>query len=145
MTVLFTPLGLAYGALYSAVLLVRPHKVVVVTSREAVGSLYAALDAARFYHPSFEVESHTLDDALAGFEEGRLLAKFLVRSGTDGDNVVNLSGGTLVLQDCARSTAYALRHEGKPVREIAVVDRRTPEEQRRLPFVVGEMVEVPPL
>lgn len=147
MTVLFTPLGLAYGALYSAVLLVRPHKVVVVTSREAVGNLYAALDAARFYHSSFEVESHTLDDALAGFEEGRLLAKFLVQAGAghEGTNVVNLSGGTLVLQDCARSTADALRRAGKPVREIAVVDRRTPEEQRRVPFVVGEMVEVPPL
>ena len=34
MTVLYSPLGLAYGTLYSAVLLTRPARVVVVTSPE---------------------------------------------------------------------------------------------------------------
>jgi hypothetical protein len=41
--------------------------------------------------------------------------------------------------------ADILRDSEKPVREVAVVDRRNPEEQRRSPLVVGELVEVPPL
>jgi hypothetical protein len=50
-----------------------------------------------------------------------------------------------VLQDCVRSVADILRAKGRDVREVAVVDRRTAEEQRRVPLVVGELVEVPPL
>jgi hypothetical protein len=153
MTVLFSPLGLAYGTLYSAVLLVRPQRVVVVTSPQAVGNLYAALDAARFYHSNFEFEAHILHDPLMGFEEGRHLARRLIlRGGTQ--NVVNLTGGTTVLQDCVRSVADLLRREPQApeageaqfrVREVAVIDRRPMEEQTRSPLVVGELVEVPPL
>ena len=144
MTVLFTPLGLAYGSLYSAVLLVRPRRVVVVTSKEAIVNLHTALDAARFYHTSFEVETHLLEDPLAGFGEGRALARFLAVS-ADGHNVVNLTGGTTALQDCVRSVADILRGQNTSVREVAVVDRRHADEQRRLPLVVGELVEVQPL
>lgn len=153
MTVLFSPLGLAYGSLYSAILLVRPARVVVVSSRQAVVDLHSAVDAARFFHTSFEVETHLLDDPLAGFSEGRQLARRLASS-ADSDNVVNLTGGTTALQDCVRSIADILRaqnanipaHEySGRVREVAVVDRRTAEEQKRVPLVVGELVEVPPL
>lgn len=148
MTVLFTPLGLAYGALYSAILLVRPQRVVVVTSPEAMVNLHSAVDAARFFHTTFEVETHVLDDPLGGFGEGRKLSRFLAVSadGSDkGDNVINLTGGTTALQDCVRSVADILRAGGKPVREVAVIDRRSPEEQRRQPLVVGELIEVPML
>lgn len=144
MIVLFSPLGLAYGSLYSAILLVRPQRVVVVTSHQALVDLHTAVDAARFYHGSFEMETHLLDDPLAGFVEGRQLARFLAAS-ADGDNVVNLTGGTTVLQDCVRSVADILRAQGRDVREVAVVDRRAANEQRRVPLVVGELVEVPPL
>lgn len=144
MTVLFSPLGLAYGTLYSAILSVRPARVVVVTSSEAIVNLHTALDAAAFYHARFEVETHLLDDPLAGFGEGRQLARFLAVS-ADGDNVVNLTGGTTTLQDCVRSVADILRAQNKKVREVAIVDRRAPEEQKRVPLVLGELVEVPGL
>ena len=142
MTVLFSPLGLSYGTLYSAILLTRPARVVIVTSPEAVVNLHATLDAARFFHRNFEFETHVLEDALAGFHEGRALAKFLAKSGAE-TNIVNLTGGTTVLQDCARSVAGALRQSGHSAREIAIVDRRDILEQRRAPLVVGELVEVP--
>lgn len=153
MTVLFSPLGLAYGSLYSAILLVRPSRAVVVSSRQAVVDLHSAVDAARFFHTSFEVETHLLSDPLAGFAEGRTLARQLV-AGAGSQNVINLTGGTTALQDCVRSVADILRAQQDPnsnahpliaVREVAVVDRRTPEEQKRVPLVVGELVEVPPL
>lgn len=144
MTVLYSPFGLSYGTLYSAILLLRPARVVVVTSAEAVLNLGTTLDAARFFHTHFEWETHVLGDAQAGFGEGRALAPFLTAAAGD-DNIVNLTGGTTVLQDCVKSVADMLRRDGKAVREVAAIDRRDIIEQRRAPLVVGELVEVPPL
>lgn len=142
MTVLFSPLGLNYGVLYSAILLVRPMRVVVVTSPQAIGNLHSATDAARFYHSNFEVETHMLDDPFAGFKEGRTLARLLCAS-AGKSNVVNLTGGTTVMQDCVRSLADRLRGLEKNTREVAVIDRRGAEEQSRVPLVLGELIEVP--
>lgn len=146
MTVLFTPLGLAYGSLYSAILLVRPQRVVVVTSPQGAINLHSAVDAARFFHSQFEIETHLLQDALAGFVEGRALARQLAQSadlGNSADNVVNLTGGTTALQDCVRSVADILRARQIAVREVAVIDRRDADEQKRAPLAVGELFEVP--
>ena len=142
MTVLFSPLGLSYGVLYSAILLVRPARLVVITSPQAIGNLHSAIDAARFFHSTFEVETHMLDDHLAGFKEGRTLAR-LLSSSADTTNVVNMTGGTTVMQDCVRSLADNLRTQNKHVREVAVIDRREPEVQKRSPLVVGELIEIP--
>lgn len=141
MTVLFSPLGLNYGVLYSAILLVRPARLVLITSPQAIGNLHSATDAARFFHSQFEVETHMLDDPFAGFREGRTLARLLTAS-AGCKNVVNLTGGTTVMQDCVRSLAQSLRAQEKPVREVAVIDRRSLEEQKRAPLVVGELIEV---
>jgi hypothetical protein len=142
MTVLFSPLGLSYGVLYSAILLVRPARLVVITSPQAIGNLHSATDAARFFHSTFEVETHMLDDPLAGFKEARTLARLLCSS-SDHTNVVNLTGGTTVMQDCVRSLADNLRSQQKSVREVAVIDRRSHEDQKRSPLVVGELIEIP--
>lgn len=141
MKVLFSPLGLNFGTLYSAILLLRPDRVVVVTSAQALGALPQTLEAARFFHCHFEWESHVLEDVHAGFAQGRALARFLSSSAGD-DNVVNLTGGTAALQDCVSSVAAILRREGKRVREVACVDRRDLVEQKRLPLVVGELIEI---
>ncbi len=141
MKVLFSPLGLNYGTLYSAILLTRPDRVVVVTSTEAISALHGTLDAARFFHSHFEFETHLLEDALAGFAQGRTLARLLAAS-ADGDNIVNLSGGTAAMQDCVGQIVRTLRQNGKSVREVAAIDRRDLLEQRRQPLVVGELVEV---
>lgn len=142
MTVLFSPLGLSYGVLYSAILLVRPSRIVVITSPQAIGNLHSAADAARFYHSNFEIETHMLDDPLAGFKEGRTLARLLCAS-SGANNVVNITGGTTVMQDCLRSLADNLRAQQKNVREVAVIDRREHEDQKRAPLVVGELIEIP--
>ncbi len=146
MTVLFTPLGLAYGWLYSAILLVRPQRVIVVTSPQAIVNLHSAVDAARFFHSKFEIETHLLQDPLSGFAEGRTLARQIAQAADaswEGENIVNLTGGTTALQDCVRSVADVLRAKNIDVREVAVIDRRDADEQKRVPLAVGEMVEVP--
>lgn len=142
MNVLFSPLGLNYGALYSAILLVRPSRVVIVTSKQAIVHLHPALDAAKFFHSKFEAETHMLDDPFGGFEEGRLLSRLLASS-AGLQNAVNLTGGTAVMQDCMHSIYDHLRAVGQNVREVAVIDRRNSAEQKRAPLVVGELVHVP--
>lgn len=159
MTILFSPLGLVYGTLYSAILLTRPQRIVVVTSPQAAKYLHDALDAARFYHSKFEHEAHILEDPLGGFDEARKLARVLAQH-PGATNIINLTGGTTVLQECVRSVGDILRRDnvigsqvlgsGAPlqpikVREVAVVDRRAAPEQARHPLVVGELVEVSPL
>ncbi len=141
MKVLYSPLGLNYGTLYSAILLTRPHRLVIVTSAEAITTLGTTLDAAHFYHSGFEFETHVMNEPFSGFSEGRLLARFLAASSGD-ENLVNLSGGTAAMQDCVATLAALLRREGKPVREVAAIDRRDLQEQRRSPLVVGELVDV---
>ncbi len=144
MIVLFSPLGLSYGTLYSAILSVRPQRVVVITSPQAANLLHSAVDAARFFYSGFAVETHILSDPFAGFSEGRALAPDLaLRAGEI--NVVNLTGGTTVLQDCARSIADILREANKNVQEVAVVDGRDSDEQARQPLVLRHLVEVPAL
>lgn len=146
MTVLFSPLGLAYGTLYSAILLTRPDRLVVVTSPQAIPNLHATLDAARIFHTHFEWESHVLEDAHSGFRESRVLAQTLAINTTpDSHHIINLTGGSTALQDCVRSIADILWREGRDAREVAAIDRRDALEQRRAPFVVGELIEVPPL
>ena len=159
MTTLFSPLGLVYGTLYSAILLTRPQRIVVVTSPEAAKYLHDALDAARFYHSKFEHEAHILEDPLGGFDEARQLARQLAQR-PEAMNIINLTGGTTVLQECVRSVGDILRRgdarleagaesgagsQQIKVREVAVVDRRAAPEQARHPLVVGELVEVSPL
>ena len=155
MTTLFSPLGLVYGTLYSAILLTRPQRIVVVTSPEAAKYLHDALDAARFYHSKFEHEAHILEDPLGGFDEARQLARQLAQR-PEATNIINLTGGTTVLQECVRSVGDILRRgdarlesgagpQEIKVREVAVVDRRAAPEQARHPLVVGELVEVSPL
>lgn len=144
MTTLFSPLGLSYGALYSTILLTRPARVVVVTSPEAIFSLGATLDAARFFHTQFEWEGYVLEDAASGFGEGRALAPFLAAA-AGSENIVNISGGTTESQECVKSVAEILRRDGKNVREVVAIDRRDLLEQRRAPLTLGELVEVPPL
>jgi hypothetical protein len=142
MNVLFSPLGFNYGVLYSAILLIRPSRVVVVTSKQAIVHLHPALDAAKFFHSKFEVETHMLDDPFGGFEEGRLLSRLLASS-AGSLNTINLTGGTAAMQDCMHSISSHLRADGKKVREVAVIDRRNSAEQKRAPLVVGELIDVP--
>jgi hypothetical protein len=142
MNVLFSPLGFNYGVLYSAILLIRPSRVVVVTSKQAIVHLHPALDAAKFFHSKFEVETHMLDDPFGGFEEGRLLSRLLASS-AGSLNTINLTGGTAAMQDCMHSISSRLRTDGKKVREVAVIDRRNSAEQKRAPLVVGELIDVP--
>jgi uncharacterized protein (TIGR00288 family) len=140
--VLFSPLGLSNGSLFTAIVLTRPDYVVVITSGEAARNLDSVLTAARRHHPNFQVEHHVLEEPFADFVAARRLARELAQAWAERKGwqfIVNLSGGTTVMQDCVTYLAHLLG-----ARLVAVVDRRPSEEQLRDPLALGELVEVPP-
>ncbi|MBI4497305.1 MAG: TIGR02221 family CRISPR-associated protein [Chloroflexi bacterium] len=140
MRLLVTPLGLSPGVLYSAVQHVRPDRVVVITSAEGRQRLPDALAAADV--AGLPVVVRELRDPMTGFQEGRALldGEFRRSLVEASEVVVNLTGGTTVIQYVVEQIAGAARSLGVAVRRVAVVDRRTPEEQRAHPFVLGELV-----
>jgi len=144
MRILFSPLGLSYGSLFSAILLTKPDHVVVITSTKAAENIPKVVEAAKKDHPHFTLEYHTISDPFIGFIEGRGLARNIAKSeerrAESVEYIVNLAGGTTALQDAVQCIARALR-----AKEVAVIDRRSPGEQRQNPFVVGELIEVPAL
>jgi hypothetical protein len=144
MRILFSPLGLSYGSLFSAIVLTKPDHVVVITSVKAAENIPKVVEAAKKYHPQFTLEYHTISDPFVGFTEGRELAIKIAKSeeqrAESVEYIVNLAGGTTALQDAVQCLARALN-----AKEVAVIDRRRPDEQRQNPLIVGELIEVPPL
>lgn len=144
MHIFITPLGMSYGVLYSGVHLIKPDHVIVLTSLEAEKNVEITVAAARKIHTNFTVEVHTIKDPFAGFVQGRQLATALaqrLRAQEDGDEnryTVSLTGGTTALQDAAKCLADQLQ-----AREVALLDRRSEQEKRTNPLVVGELIEIP--
>lgn len=140
---LVAPLGMSPGSVYSAVRRVAPSHLLVLTSASARERLNEALTAADWSGPEPIVVE--LQDAHAGFGEVKGLAgSDVVREALLGaeEVVVSLTGGTTALQFAVERVREEALRLGVPERRIAVVDRRPVEEQRREPFVLGELVEL---
>ena len=139
MKVLFSPLGMSYGSLFSAIVLTKPKHVVVITSEQAAKNIDLVIKKAKQNHSDFTIEYHTISDPFTGFLEGRKLARVLAHKKGD-ENIANLVGGTTALQDAVKCLADIIS-----AKEVVVIDRRPIEEQRANPFVIGELVEIPPV
>jgi hypothetical protein len=153
MKILFSPLGLTRGSLFSAIVLAKPDHVVILTSQKGAEAIEDIVTHAKDLHPHFTWEYHILQDPFTGFIEGRTLARKIgsrfknERLGKRNETqeapdeyIANLAGGTTALQDAIKCLADIVRAQ-----EIAVIDKRPIQEQQANPFVVGEWVEVPPM
>jgi hypothetical protein len=148
MRVLFSPLGLSKGSLFTAIVKTRPDHVVVITSEEGAKLVDEIVAQAKsLLNKSFTFEVHTVSDPFTSFVSGRKLAKALamrkvpilgIPQGGSSENIVNLAGGTTALQDAVQYIARLL-----DAKEIAVIDRRPYGEQQANPYVVGEIIEIP--
>jgi len=138
--VLFSALGRSPGSLFTAIATVRPDRVLVITSAEGSASLTEVEREARKVHDAFVLESASVADGFVSFDAGRRWAAERAATVSPEDEVVaNLAGGSTALQDAVSSAARLLG-----ARTVAVVDRRSAQEQIAQPYVVGELVEVPP-
>jgi CRISPR-associated Csx2 family protein len=137
---LVTPLGLSPGVIYTGIRAVTPNALVVITSRQARRRLGEAL--AQAGGVDLPVMVKELDDPHAGFiEAGKVVDDDLRRELLQAtDVVVNITGGTTALQHAAECVARAAEGLVVPLRRVALIDRRPPEEQRADPYVAGEVV-----
>jgi len=139
--VLLSPLGLSKGLLYSAICQVEPVEVVVVTSKDAEGAIPEILERARWAGASPRVL--TMEDPHAGFEETERLKADALPSLLEAEEVVaNQTGGTTAMQFVIQSICKELEKYDVPLEEVALVDRRSPEQQRTDPYQVGELVRL---
>ena len=137
MKILLSPLGLSPGLLYSALILLKPEKTLVLTSKDAGGCLpeiyrqcgYEGLQEAIF-----------IEDPFLAFDQWERI-KPLVDSIAVTDEVwVNITGGTTALQYLIQKAAQYLASCGRSVRTVALIDRRNVLLQKASPYEIGEMV-----
>jgi hypothetical protein len=140
--VLVSALGLSPGVLFSALKLVSPDRLLVVTSHQAASSLEEVMRIAGF--PSSQHRSLVVEDPHNCFDDDRLKEHDgdLVQS---SEVVVNMTGGTTALQWLVARVAERAAALAVPVRRVALIDRRPPEVQRAQPYVLGELKELPAL
>jgi CRISPR-associated DxTHG motif protein len=139
--VLLSPLGLSKGLLYSAICQVEPVELVVVTSKDAERAIPEILERARWAGASPRVL--TMEDPHAGFEETERLKADALPSLLEAEEVVaNQTGGTTAMQFVIQSICKELEKYDVPLEEVALVDRRSPEQQRTDPYQVGELVRL---
>jgi len=138
--VLVAPLGLSPGALFTAVRGLWPDRLLVLTSPQARPLLREACERAGW---TGEATEHCVADAHNCFSELENVLAWSRATILDArEAAICVTGGTTAMQYLAERVAGDAERFGIPVRRYAAVDRRTLEEQRREPYVPGELLEL---
>ena len=132
-------LGLTEGALYTILNHYNPNLLIVVTSKEGAKILPSILEKTQF---KGECHVVNVEDPYTGKEEIARVSKEVTGYLENTRKVViNLTGGTTLLNYMLLKVGDEARH-GKTIKTVIAVDKRTYEEQKRNPYVVGEVVEL---
>ena len=151
---LVTALGLSPGLLYSALTVLEPQTVLVITSEKGAVSLPAVAQKAGF--PEGAIVQLLLEDPFTDYRAAERAFKRGPRDQADdagprrsqllglldahSEIVCNVTGGTSVLQVNLEWIIEEATSLDKNVRRLALIDRRLPEQQRADPWVKGEVV-----
>lgn len=135
---LVTPLGLAPGVLFTALIRRAPDAALIITSQEAKQKVRDACKQAGW---AGACHVFKVTDAQACFGEAASVigwARPHLLAAQEVD--VNITGGTTAMQYLAERLAGDATRLGVPCQRIALIDRREPEEQRREPYIAGDVV-----
>jgi len=136
---LLTPLGTTKGALYTVLKKISPDLLLVITSKQGKAILSEILEKAEF---KGEFRVILLENPFMGVSEIDRVVSEIKEHLSDVDEViVNLTGGTTFLTYVIERAKNQIRY-GRKVKTILAVDKRTYEEQKQNPFVVGEILEL---
>lgn len=136
---LVAPLGHTPGSLYSAILGVKPHHLVVLTSDDAEGAIPEVLDQADY---SGTVEVLKWGNPWAGFNEIRDFLKDSRLTGPllqAGQASICITGGTTCLSHGAGEVHQWCRSHHLPSRRFALIDQRPTHVQKAEPWVQGQV------
>jgi len=144
MKILITPLGTSPGVLYTLIKRLNPDRAIVITSEKGEGKLPEICEKAGFDHN--KISSYLFEDPFTGFEEiqdvmRRMISDFPVD--ITSRITVNLAGGTSFLQYVTGEFAGVLESKKLDVTRVFAVDRRELDAQKKEPYVVGDVVELP--
>lgn len=140
---LVNPMGERPGVLFSAVKCLSdegrpPDYCLAVCSEQSEAYVQQALTQA-----GFQGQHHLLrlEDPYAGIAERRRIVSEARGELAVADQVcVNVTGGTTLMGIVVDDLAQEARRFARPVRRFALIDRRTPEEQKQNPFVLGDLL-----
>jgi hypothetical protein len=137
--VLVTPLGLAAGVLYTALLRLQPDVTLVITSAEAAPNIEEVCRRASVERG--RVRDFVVADPHRCFTEaGRIGDAALDLLLSAGSATFNVTGGTTAMQYVVDYLSRRADRIGTPVHRVALVDARSYTEQQAEPFVAGEVV-----
>jgi hypothetical protein len=140
---LVSPIGERPGVLFSAIKRasgegLHPDFCLVICSQRSETAVPDALSRAGFHG---EHRSLRLEDPYAGKDERQKLIEESRAYLASADDVsVNITGGTTLMGVIAEDLAQEARRLTRPARRFALIDRRDPEEQKRDPFVEGDLL-----
>lgn len=140
-TLLVSPLGLSKGLLFSALSHINPDRLLVLTSGEVASHIDDI--CARAGWAGEKLPACVMEDPHSGFHEVKDIAESATEYLLKADKIVlNITGGTTALQYTAQKVGEKARQLGREVKQVALVDRRIPQEQKENPFVLGELIEL---
>lgn len=137
---LVAPLGLSPGVLYTALVRVQPTHALVLTSRKAAESIDEICEKAGY--DTQNLDKWIVDDPHRCFDASDLLASEPYARLVLSSKVIKVSvtGGTTALQFLAEKVARDAESVGAWVERVALIDDRPSDEQRRNPYVAGDVL-----
>ncbi|MGI6166418.1 MAG: TM1812 family CRISPR-associated protein [Limnochordia bacterium] len=142
--VLISAAGLSPGLLYTALLQVQPDYAIILASADTESKVAGSQARARY---TGNLCILPMQNPFTGFDEApelcKQLDKMLPADDQEAEVIVNLTGGTTAMQFVISRLGEFLESRGHEVQYVAMIDRRTPEEQRQDPYVKGEMIYCP--
>ncbi len=134
---LISPQGTRPGVLFSALKVTHPaNTCMVVCSSASVSSIN---DAAKYADFAGHIESIELVDPHGGFDEITKAVDQARRHLLGADEIVaNMTGGTTLMGIIVQQLVEEAQKLDRPVRRFVLIDRRSPEDQDRDPFVQSD-------
>ena len=134
---LISPQGTRPGVLFSALKVTHPaNTCMVVCSSASVSSIDDAAKHAAF---AGRIESIELVDPHGGFDEITKAVEQSRRHLLEADEIVaNMTGGTTLMGIIVQQLVEEAQKLDRPVRRFVLIDRRSPEDQDRDPFVQSD-------
>lgn len=137
---LVSPLGLSRGTLYSALKHIQPDRLLLIASAGAEDRYAEIADAVEWQG---EVLFQKMSNPYTGFDEIQVLVENVVPQLLKAEKiVVNMTGGTTAMQFAVQQIYDRAKELDREVSRVALVDRRSPEEQQANPYLLGEIIYI---
>ena len=147
---LVTPVGMSKGLLYTALSKISPDVCIIITSNDAESGVEEAIKKASYDNKN--IKKIIMDDPFAGVTEIKhIKSNFLTSEYSEyrelreliqdaEEIVVNLTGGTTMMQILVDYISKVANEMGKNIKKVITIDRRDVTEQKKEPFMVGEVI-----